>query len=207
MKEIDINEGYSSPLSEEDLDFAKTIKSKHNIPLDILLVLIISFRNSRSNVFVMSDFAKNKKTQKTSTRKAIVLNAKVTGITITTETGSLKLDHTDNYFKYFIPTIQLMKHHYKKFLPNSIEKDREWLLDGDIFNMYNILNENTSLRPTERNFVIGLFLIHFKIYKRKVLKSSQDDLDENPTSDQDFNHYLAKIVKSRLVTILKRFTV
>ena len=206
MKELDNTEEYSLPIKKEDIDFAITVNSKYNIPLDLLYGLIISFRNSKSDIFSMSEFDKDRKKQNAKTKKAIILNAKVKEILIITEDGRLKVNQSDNYFKFFNQTISIMRDDYKQYLPKSIKCYRERLLDGEIFNMYKILKDNTALITSSRNVVIGLFLVHFEINKMIKLKS-EPEWEKDQQEYRTYNEFLNKRVKARLDTIFKNYTI
>jgi hypothetical protein len=206
MKESDANDDSSLPLRKADIEFAEYVQTYCPVPYDLLYLLILKFKHTVSNPFDLIDKTMGNRKSKALRKKAIILNDTIKSVLIKSERGSLIIDRSDDHFKYFLVTIDILRNKYKKFLPNSVEIDRECLLDGDIFYLNNILETKTKLSEFPRQVVIGLFLVYFEVIKRKHLYSSEE-WSNISDSNKDYKHYLAKIAKSRLKAIHKRFKV
>jgi len=199
-------EGYSLPITDDDKKFAQKLLSlpKFKIPPDLLYYMIINFRTSRSKHFVLPDDTEIEKQQAIYSKRTQILENQIEEIQFKTSNGTFNIDRKDYHYKYFVRVVEQMMKDYQRLLPLSIEKQREWLIDGEVYYLFTLLNEHTSLRAYTRNVIIGLFMVHFEIERGRILMAERQ-WNNNRTSDVDYHHYLDKHVKSRLKRILRRF--
>lgn len=202
MKELDMFDDSSLSLSKADLEFAEKVLSFYRIPLDILYLIILGFKHTISNPFDLTDEMKNKKKSKIVRQKALVLHDNIIEVIIRSESGIIRIDHTDDLFGYFMAIIRTLRNQYKKYLP--VDKNKEWLIDGDIFYLYNMLEKRAHLKPSQSRITIGLFLAHYKVFKRKPLRTLEE-WGADRTNDKTYRQYLDHRVKIILIPILKRF--
>jgi hypothetical protein len=194
-----------SPLPESDLRFMEDVFLKYTIPKDILFMMILDFRNTRRNPFSSATVTDQHDINTKENERVSLFESRVLEIIIRTEAGDVTFDRSDKHFKYFQQAFKSLASDYRQYLPRNHNEVLETLLDGDVFLLNHMLMQHTNLIASHRHQLIGLFMLHFGVDKRVSIKTEQQWTD-NPTSDQDYKHYLEKFVKSRLRFNSKRFS-
>lgn len=191
-----------SPLTESDIRFINDIKADYPIQQDILYMGMLNFRNSLKNPFLPADGSENSNLKEK--ERASILQERVEEVIIRTDAGVVSLNRDDKHFMYFLPVVKMMSEFYGAYLPYSKAEAQEWLIDGEIFILNNLLTEHADLSKSQRYQIIGFFLVHFKLNKRVSIKTKSEWLVD--PSDRDYKRYLKKLIESRLKSILNRFS-
>lgn len=176
-----------------DIKFASEISKKLSIPLEDVVEFVTTVRHYRDSVpegdndVILEEYPDIEVLSiKIETNQGpIDVNMKFFTDDLVTELGKLLLKYFDRIFQQ----------------SNSLDKIGMNLLFDMIVDYFNSIN----LSDLSRHYAIGLFQIHFSIESDKFLTEQQYNTQLKagtlgPLSAQDYKHYLAERVRSRIKT-------
>lgn len=182
-------------LSAEEL--CKHINLFRDFSNDDPLLFHIDFDMNESEIHTM-DFKERKQQIK---QEILVLGDKVKEIAITTRLGTVKVNNPW-LLKYFSYSINQVSEELGMQLTSECNNWLHWTVTKNIASLYGFLkNEAYSLNENQILIVIGLFLSHFKIYKRKPILWY--DEWNNQTEARTHKEYLTDRTTPILKAVLK----
>lgn len=211
MKNLDEYNEYFSKLNQEDKAFALKVIQEYDVPVDWLCVFIANIRNATlghlengwevdpSGTLSFSEMRDIKQKIRDS---ASILDEKVKEISITTSKGIVKVNPSDYVFSLFHLPIYKLKKEYEKYLTSDLVISKEMTINGSLSLLYSCLITKSSLKKSHRYEIIGMFLVHFKLYPGKPLLT-KPEYDPGIREADTYKRYLYNIVKSRMKKIIK----
>ena len=191
------------PITPEDHNFALRIKKeynkkKYNLSFNELCWLIRDVRDTLQEGF--SELKEDSRLRDTY-EKLFASDVEIKGISINTNKGDIKISSTESLFNYFLIQIKKIHSEFDKTL-NSEDDFLNRMGKQSAFLKTVVYCDETSLGPFQKKVVIGMFLVHFRLYKGKPLltepgfktKQSEGELLGYPS----YKHYLVEIVENRL---------
>jgi len=178
---------FSKSFSWQDIDFAKEIEKEYDIPAVKSFGIIGDLRDFINH---LPEFRKYD-----ALPELFAPDIEIKKINFDTNKGPVEINSNKSVFKFFVNSLQIAKK----------EIEREWnkTWDGDeIFYDYFIKAASyySPYKPKgnfQRYVILGMFIVHFKLYKSKELRS-KEEWKQNPTSDISYRHYLRNIARTRL---------
>ena len=190
-------------ITPEDREFALKIIAKFNVPIDEICWLIKEIRYEIPNItYEFDDDIK----LKSDFQKLFASDTEIEEISITTNKGIIAFKYPDRLFNYFSYAIYRLKMGIEREIKGSDAFYRSVLRD-ELYNMIMFYFTGTSLGKFQMGVAIGMFLVHFKIYKSKPIMSEQEFEANRKIEAQDYNHYLYDIVKIPLRKFLLGFSI
>jgi hypothetical protein len=184
-----------SPITDDDNDFATDVNKEFGVSIDDLRWLI---RDIRQGLL---------KCQEDFNEGMALLDqhfwdifcgseTELKKVSITSTLGTIDIEKSHPFWEvYFYPQILKIKSLHSKILADQKSDFKFWLIDLPLNKIWKFF-DRTSLNDFQKRVAIGMFLVHFKLWKGKpyLKKSEWNDQMEA----QDYKHYLSDIVKTRL---------
>jgi hypothetical protein len=204
MELIFTQEDLHDPITSEDEAFASKLSKEYKLSFEDISMLLREFRYSVQDGLpeYLFDDLENGGIKKR--YEQILINRLLKSITIETENGSLIINSSDPFFKYFSLPIQRAIKKIERLVNSEKEKMKSVLMNFVFLDVYMYLRRNNSLSKFKIYVILGLFLVHFKVYKGKALLTEKEYKPEDYEA-QDYEHYLYDRVKSRLKNFSNRF--
>ena len=173
------------PITPEDNEFALLVKNECNLPFDELCWLIRDIRDNIQDLELKEIFDEYKEKYY---EKLEVVNLNPD-------------DPLFNTFNKHLKKIKIAIRSKRELDDKFINKIK---IDSVFFKLLFYLRQ-TSLIKIKKHVVFGLFIIHFKLYKKKPYKNKKEWTDK-PTADDNWENYIYGIVKNRLKKYSVLFT-
>jgi len=184
---------YLPVITPQDQEFAEQVANDFNLPIEEIEWLVRYVRHEILDDF--SEYMKDSRLKETY-QKLFSPDTEITGISINTNKGDLKIEvKSALYDLYFKTLMHRIKLNFKETLSSELEYLHA-LNERALFGMIIMYFNGTSLNDFNKNIVIGKFLIYFNLFEEKPIKT-EIEWNDDPTDDQDYKHYLRSIVSSR----------
>jgi hypothetical protein len=198
------------PLSKEDKEFALRLENETHLPIEALYFVVGQFRLSIENqvneaaqlnlsIHLDRFYPEIGKSYKKYIKSLLAPNLEIESITVKTNKGTIKLNPSDHLFKSLYISIQ----RFRKKLDNVINSKRSafksGLLDSLLLYLILFFRLNAKLSKFQMRVVIGMFIVHFKVFKGKLIMTEDEfNISSLDLEVQDYKHYLSERVKSRM---------
>lgn len=211
MKKLDEYDDCLSKLNQEDRKIALKIIKDYDVPIDWLCVIIANIRDAtlghleahwESYPSHPDSFDKIQDFKKRIKNNAIILDEKIKEISITTSKGVLRINPSDYDFSLFHLPIYKLKKEYDRYLTSDITTSKEMIINGNLSWLYSCLSTKSSLKKYHRYEIIGMLLVHFKLYRGKPLLT-ESEFKPGVLEADTYKRYLYNIVKTRMKKIIK----
>ncbi len=179
----------------DDDDFASEMNMKYDVPIDDLRWLIRDIRDGiqkNQYDFNAGMLSRDKHFWDMLCSPGIEFKK----ISITSNMGVIDIEASHPFWEvYFYPQILKIESLRSKILDSQTKDIKFYQIDIPLNKIWKFFNR-TSLGEFQKRVAIGMFLVHFKLYKGKPYLTESEWNDQ--TEAQDYDHYLSDIVKARL---------
>jgi|SRR5450759_1149375 len=129
-------------------------------------------------------------------------DAVIESITLKSNKGVVCISSNDPiYYRLLAPVLE-MKQSFQTRLVIQNKVLGSTLIEATLKDIIAFLTSSTTLNKFQKNVVVGMILVHFKLYKGKPLLQ-KEEFDNKDRDTQDYKHYLNDIVKSRVKKYFK----
>lgn len=191
---IKIHPEYSEPLTMEDTDLVQIIKNEYpKISKDELNELIKDVKEK------IKDISKNNEYMKLIIEGSITEHvekldgAEIESIVITTNKEIFSVPKIGNIYQQLLTTTKRLIRKYQNELELKQKMFDNLSVDHPFMLIEKAINK-TSLGPQQKRVVIGMILVHLKLWKHTPIMTEQEF--ENSPIVGKYKRYLSDIVKS-----------
>lgn len=187
-----------SAITPEDCEFALQVKNEYNLPEDELNWLIRDIRDTLKDQF--SELKEDSRLRDTYD-KLFASDVEIKGITINTNKEDIYISSNVSLFDYFLTQINKIHVQFDNTISSQDDYLSRWSKQSAFLKTMIYLS-GTSLGPFQRKVVIGMVLVHFRLYKGKPLLTESEFKTKQVEGEllgyDSYKHYLVEIVENRL---------
>ena len=187
-------------MKEQDKAFAEKVNQEYpKLPLDQLCEMVATVR-------IIIDTEKQYKPLKTPCSGLLDPELEVQEFVLKTNKGDITINkvHQPQDFRALENGLEILKNIQKKEYDSFVKYLDRVSMQGPMLKTKLFLDE-TPLGEFQKRVVIGMFIVHFELYRPDKPILTEKEWQKSDKHDQSYKHYLADIVKNRLKADFKYF--